>query len=80
MTVDLTFTALGASPVCNVVIQFTLTVANDEMLMANLGLLDVACECHDNRGVCIVLLSVDWHKPLWRLTLDQLGVIGKDTV
>jgi hypothetical protein len=80
MTVGLTFPALGASPVCNIVIQFTLTVANDKVLTANLRLLDVACECHDNRGICLVLSSVGRCEPSWGLTLDQLGVIGRDTL
>jgi len=70
VTVGLTLAALGASSVLNVVIQFALTVANDEVLTANLALLDVACECHNNRGVCLVLPSVSWHEPSWGLALD----------
>jgi hypothetical protein len=80
MTIGLTFTALGTPPVRNVVIQFTLTIANDEVLTANLSLLDVACERHDNRGVCLVLSSVGRCEPSWSLTLNQLGVIGRDTL
>jgi len=51
----------------NVVVQFALTVANDEVLTAKLGHLDVACECHDICGVCFVFLSVCQydHRGVW---------------
>ena len=80
MTVGLTLAALGASPIRNVVIQFALTVANDEVLTANLSLLDVAYERHDNRGVRLVFSSVRRREPSWGLALDQLWVIGRDAL
>ena len=80
MTVGLTLAALSASSVCDGVIQFALTVANDEVLTANLSLLDVACKCHDNRGVYLVLSSVSRHEPSWGLALGQLGVVGRDAL
>jgi hypothetical protein len=78
MTIGLTLAALGASSVCNVVIQLALAVAHNQVLTANLGLLDVACECHDNRGICLMFASVIRCKPSWGLPLDQLGVVGGD--
>jgi hypothetical protein len=80
VTVGLTLATLGASPVRNVVIQLALTVANDEVLTANLSLLDVARERHDNCGVCLVLSSVSRREPSRSLALDQLGVIGRDAL
>ena len=80
MTVGLTFMALGASSVRDVVIQFALTVANNEVLTPDLSLLDVAGERHDNCRVCLVLSSVGRREPSRGLALDQLGVIGRDTL
>jgi hypothetical protein len=78
VTVGLTFTVLRALPIRNVVIQFTLAVANDEVLTANLNLLDVACKCCDGCRVRLVLSSVGRRKPSPGLALDQLGVIRRD--
>ena len=80
MTVGLTLAALGGFPIRNVVVQFALTVANDDVLTANLGLLDVVCKCHDNRGVHFVFLSVCRCEPSRGLALCQLGVIGRDAL
>ena len=80
MTVGLTLAALGAPPVRNVVVQLALPVADNQVLTANLGLLDVACERHNNRGVCLVLLSLSRCKPSRGLALDQLRVIGRDAL
>ena len=76
----MTFAALGVPPIRNIVIQFTLAVANDKVLMANLSLLDVACERHNNCGIRLVLPSVCRREPSWGLTLDQLWVFAGDTV
>jgi hypothetical protein len=70
MTIGLTFAALGTPSVRNVVIQLTLAVADYQVLTANLGLLDVACERHDNRRICLIFPSVGWCKPPRGLTLD----------
>jgi hypothetical protein len=78
MTVGLTLTTLGAPPVCNVVVQLALAVADNQVLTANLGFLDVACERHDNRRICLMFSSVSWCKPPWGLTLNQLGIVGGD--
>jgi hypothetical protein len=80
VTVSLALTVLGASSVRNVVIQLALTVANDEVLTANLSLLDVAYERHDNRGVCLVFSSISRYEPSRGLALYQLWVIGRDTL
>jgi hypothetical protein len=80
VTEGLTLATLGASSIRNVIIQLTLTVADDEVLSANLSLLDVAGESHDNRGVYLVLSSVSRREPSRSLALDQLGVIGRDAL
>jgi hypothetical protein len=80
VAVALALATLCAPSVRNVIIQFTLTVANDEVLTANLSLLDVAGERHDNRRVDLVLSSIGRREPSWGLALDQLGVIGRDTL
>jgi hypothetical protein len=80
VTVSLALTVLGASSIRDIVIQLALTVANDEVLTANLSFLDVAYERHDNRGVCLVFSSVSWYEPSWGLALYQLWVIGRDAL
>ena len=77
MTIGFSLAALGGFPIHNVVVQFALTVANDEVLAANLSLLDVACECHDNRGVRFVFSSIGRCERSWGLALCQLGVIER---
>ena len=78
MTVGLTVTALGAPSICDIVVQFALAVADNQVLAANLGLLDVARERHHNRGICLMFPSVSQREPPRGLTLDQLGVVGGD--
>jgi hypothetical protein len=80
VAIALTLTALCAPSVRNVIIQFALAIANDEVLTTNLSLLDVACECHHNGRVYLVLSSVGRCEPSWGLALDQLRVIGRDTL
>jgi hypothetical protein len=80
VTVSLALPALGTSPVRDVVIQFALTVANDEVLTANLSLLDVAYERHNNCRVCLGSSSVSWYEPSRGLALYQLWVIGRDAL
>ena len=77
MTVGLTLAALGGFPIRNIVVQFALSVANDEVLAANLSLLDVSCECHDNRGVRFVFSSVCLYEPSRGLAFRQLGVLRR---
>ena len=80
MSVALALAALGASSVRNVIIQFALAVADDEVLAANIGFRDVACQCHNNCGVCLLLSSVSRGEPPRGLPLDELGVIGGKTL
>jgi hypothetical protein len=80
VTIDLAIPALRASSVCNIVIQLAPTVANNEVLSANIGLLHIACKCNHNCRVCFVLSSVSWGEPLWGLPLDQLWVVRREAV
>jgi len=80
VSVALALAALGASSVCNVIIQFALMVTHDEVLAANIGFLNVACQRHNNCGMCLLLLSVSRSEPSWGLPLDELGVVGGETL
>ena len=80
VSVGLAVVTLGASTVCDIVLQLTLAVADDEVLVANACLFDILCKCHDNCRVRFVFSLTGRSKPPWRLALDELGVVSGNTV
>jgi hypothetical protein len=80
MTVCLAVSALGTPSVCDVVVQLAFAVAYNKILATNGSFLDVACECHNDCGVCFGHPSVGRSQPPWGLTLNQLGIVSSDTV
>jgi len=80
VAVDLALAALGAPSIRNVIIQFALMVTDNEVLTANAGFLDVACQRHDQSGVCLLLSSLSWGEPPGGLPLDKLRVVGGKTL
>jgi hypothetical protein len=80
MTISPAVSALGAPSVCNIVIQLTFSVADDEVLSANVGLFHIARKRHDNCRVCLVLPTLSWSEPPWSLPLDQLRIISGDAL
>jgi len=51
MTKRLTLATLCASPICNIVVQLALAIADNQVLTPNLSFLDIASECHHNSGI-----------------------------
>ena len=80
VAVGLALVALGVPSIRNVIIQFTLTVTDNEVLTADAGSLDVACQCHNHRGVCLMLSSLSRGKPPGGLPLDELPVVCSETL
>ena len=74
------FAALCASSVGDIDFQLTLSVIYDEVLPADSILLDITSNCHNNCIAHLVLSTFRGSKPAWRLSLDQLGIVGRDTV
>jgi len=75
VAVDLAVVALSASSVCDVIVQLTFLVTDNEVLASNAGPLDGSCKRYDNCGVGFMLPSLGRGEPLWRLSLNQLGVV-----
>ena len=76
MAIDLAVVALSASSVCDVIIQLTFTVTDNEVLVSNTGFLDGSCERYDDCEVHFMLPSVSWGEPSWCLSLNQFGVVS----
>jgi hypothetical protein len=80
VAVGFALAALCAPSVRNVIIQFALTITDNEVLTADAGFLDVACQRHNHCGVCLVLASLSWSEPPGGLPLDELRVVGGETL
>ena len=72
--------ALGVPPVCDVVIQLTFSVADNEVLATNASLFDLVCKRHYYCRVCLVFTSFSSGQPTWCLALDKLRVVGGNAV
>jgi len=55
-------------------------VADGEVVSSNVSLLGAATEGHDYRRGCFLFTSVCQGEQVWRLALDQLGVVGGNAV
>ena len=80
VSIGLAFAALCASSVGDIDFQLTLSVTYDDVLAANSILLDITDMCHNNCRAHLVLSTFRGSKPAWRLSLDQLGIVGRDTL
>jgi len=80
VAVGLALEVLSVSSVRNIIIQLALTVTDNEVLIANADFLDIACQHHNHCGVCLMLSSLSWGKPSGGLPLDELQVVGGETL
>jgi len=80
VSIGLAVVALSASSIRDVVVQLAFPIAYDEILAADCILLDIPCQCHDNRRVCFMLAAICRCQPAWGLSLYQLRIVGSDAV
>jgi len=80
VSVRLAVVALGAPTVCDIVIQLTFSVTDNEVLMTNASLFDIARKRHHYCRIRLVFTSFSSGQPTWRLALDKLRVVGGNAV
>jgi hypothetical protein len=80
VAIALAVAALGATAIGNIVGKLAFPVADGKVMSANISLLGVAGQSHDNSGVCLVLTAVCRGEPPWRLSLHKLRVIGRNAI
>ena len=80
VSLSLTVVALCALTVCDIVIQLTFTVADNEILATDASLFDTSRKCHHDCRIRFVFTSLGSSQPTWCLTLDELRVVCGNTV
>jgi len=80
VSVSLTVVALCAPTVCDIVIQLTFTVADNEILATDASLFDTSPKCHHDCRIRFGFASFGSSQPTWCLTLDELRVVCGITV